>query len=125
MKSSKNRKALIVRGKKLSAWIRAVDGTWKLIATGKPDTPKGRKKAKEFAAALKLKVETERTKQRPIKMNFDITREVFDALCTLRDTGLYGNGRDCASVANELLRRALLDPEIALRWIHTTKLDKR
>ncbi len=34
------------------------------------------------------------------------------ALRKLRDTGLFGNG-DCASVAEELLRRALLDPEIA------------
>jgi hypothetical protein len=49
-------------------------------------------------------------------VNFDVTQEVAAALRALRDTGFFGNGTDCASVAEELLRRALLDPEIAKYW---------
>lgn len=53
---------------------------------------------------------------RCINLSFEITQEVAAALRALRDTGLWGNGGDCASVAEELLRRALLDPEIAAYW---------
>jgi hypothetical protein len=49
-------------------------------------------------------------------VNFDVTQEVAAALRALRDTGFFGNGTDCASVAEELLRRALLDPENAKHW---------
>jgi hypothetical protein len=53
---------------------------------------------------------------RVVNVSFDVTQEVAAALRALRDTGLFGNGCDCASVAEELLRRALLDPEIAKFW---------
>lgn len=60
---------------------------------------------------------------RVINVSFDVTQEVAAALRALRDTGFYGNGTDCASVAEELLRRALLDPEVAShRMIRTTNL---
>jgi len=49
-------------------------------------------------------------------VSFDVTQEVAAALRALRDTGFYGNGVDCASVAEELLRHALLDPEILTHW---------
>lgn len=49
-------------------------------------------------------------------VSFDVTQEVAAALRALRDTGLFGNGIDCASVAEELLRRALLDPAILPYW---------
>lgn len=53
---------------------------------------------------------------RIVNVSFDVTQEVAAALRALRDTGLWGNGVDCASVAEELLRRALLDPEILSHW---------
>ncbi len=53
---------------------------------------------------------------RVVNVNFDISQEVAAALRALRDTGLYGNGCDCASVAEELLRKALLDPEVMKHW---------
>ena len=53
---------------------------------------------------------------RVINVSFHVTQEVAAALRALRDTGLYGNGVDCASVAEELLRRALLDPTIVPYW---------
>jgi hypothetical protein len=53
-------------------------------------------------------------KKRSINVSFDVTQEVAAALRTLRDTGLFGS--DCASVAEELLRHALLDPKIAAYW---------
>lgn len=51
-----------------------------------------------------------------VNISFDVTQEVAAALRALRDTGLFGNGTDCASIAEELLRRALLDPEVAAYW---------
>lgn len=51
-----------------------------------------------------------------INVSFDVTQEVAAALRTLRDTGLFGKGGDCASVAEELLRRALLDAQILPYW---------
>ena len=51
---------------------------------------------------------------RVVNVSFDVTQEVAAALRALRDTGLFGI--DCASVAEELLRHALLDPEIAALW---------
>ena len=53
---------------------------------------------------------------RIVNVSFDVTQEVAAALRALRDTGLFGNGCDSASVAEELLRRALLDPEVAEHW---------
>ena len=53
---------------------------------------------------------------RSINVSFDVTQEVAAALRALRDTGLYGNGVDCSSVAEELLRGALLDPTIFPYW---------
>lgn len=53
---------------------------------------------------------------RDVDVHFKVTKEVFAALFALRDTGLFGDGCDSNSVAEELLRRALLDPEIARYW---------
>ena len=54
-------------------------------------------------------------------VSFDVTQEVAAALRALRDTGLFGNGMDCASIAEELLRRALLDPQVVPYWQKRTK----
>jgi hypothetical protein len=51
-----------------------------------------------------------------VNVNFDVTQEVAAALRALRDTGFFGSGVDCASVAEELLRKALLDPQILPYW---------
>ena len=51
-----------------------------------------------------------------LNVSFDVTQEVAAALNALRATGFYGNGVDCASVAEELLRLALRDPEIVPHW---------
>ena len=51
-----------------------------------------------------------------MKVSFAVTQEVVDALRALRDTGLFGNGLDCESVAEELLRKALLDPNVVPYW---------
>jgi hypothetical protein len=61
----------------------------------------------------------QRMHPRIVNVSFDVTQEVAAALRALRDTGLFGNGCDCASVAEELLRRALLDPEIIKHWRKT------
>lgn len=53
---------------------------------------------------------------RVVNVSFDVTQEVARALRILRDTGLFGNGADCASVAEELLRAALLRPDILHFW---------
>lgn len=53
---------------------------------------------------------------RLVNVSFDVSQEVAAALRALRDTGLFGNGVDCASIAEELLRRALLDPDVAAYW---------
>jgi hypothetical protein len=53
-----------------------------------------------------------------VNVSFDVTQEVAGALRALRDTGLFGGG-DCATVAEELLRRALLDPAVAAYWRRT------
>ena len=51
-----------------------------------------------------------------LNVSFDVTQEVAAALQALRATGLFGNGVDCASIAEELLRKALLDPTIVPYW---------
>jgi len=51
-----------------------------------------------------------------LNVSFDVTQEVAAALQALRATGLFGNGVDCASIAEELLRKALLDPAIVPYW---------
>lgn len=53
---------------------------------------------------------------RIINVSFDVTQEVAAALRALRNTGLFGNGVDCASVAEELLRKALLDRDVLPFW---------
>ncbi len=58
----------------------------------------------------------QRMHPRVVNVSFDVSQEVAAALRTLRDTGFFGNGCDCATVAEELLRRALLDPEVAAHW---------
>lgn len=47
-------------------------------------------------------------------VSFDTTQEVAAALRALRATGLFG--KDCATIAEELLRRALLDPTVQPHW---------
>lgn len=54
---------------------------------------------------------------RIVNVSFDVSQEVAAALRALRGTGLFGNGVDCASVAEELLRRALRDPEVLPYWL--------
>jgi hypothetical protein len=51
-----------------------------------------------------------------VNVSFEVTQEAAAALRALRDTGLFGNGVDCASIAEELLRKALLDPTILPYW---------
>ena len=58
----------------------------------------------------------QRMHPRIVNISFDVTQEVAAALRALRDTGLFGNGVDCASIAEELLRRALLDPQVVAYW---------
>ena len=58
----------------------------------------------------------QRMHPRVVNVSFDVSQEVAAALRVLRDTGFVGNGCDCATVAEELLRRALLDPEVAKHW---------
>lgn len=58
----------------------------------------------------------QRMRPRIVNVSFDVTQEVAAALRALRDTGLFGNGVDCASVAEELLRRVLLDPNLLPHW---------
>ena len=57
-----------------------------------------------------------RLRPRTMKISFDVTQEVVGALRALKDTGLFGNGLDCESVAEELLRKALLDPNVVPYW---------
>jgi hypothetical protein len=68
---------------------------------------------RERQAALK------RLRPRTVQVSFAVTCEVVDALRALRDTGLFGNGQDCESVAEELLRKALLDPHLVPYWRKT------
>jgi len=53
-------------------------------------------------------------RERVVNVNFDVSQPVTKALRALRDTGLFGV--DCASGAEELLRRALLAPDIITFW---------
>jgi hypothetical protein len=58
---------------------------------------------------------TTRASRRFTNVSFDVSLPVAKALRALRDTGFFGTG-DCASVAEELLRRALMEPDIAAVW---------
>ena len=58
----------------------------------------------------------QRMHPRVVNVSFDFTQEVAAALRKLRATGLFGNSVDCSSIAEELLRRSLLDPAIAPFW---------
>lgn len=51
-----------------------------------------------------------------VNVSFDVTQEVAAALRALRGTGFFGNGVDCASVAEELLHKALRDPSVLPYW---------
>ena len=51
-----------------------------------------------------------------LNVSFDVTQEVAAELNALRRTGFFGNGVDCASIAEELLRKALLDPSVLPYW---------
>lgn len=59
-----------------------------------------------------------------LTVSVDVTQEVAAALNALRATGFYGNGVDCASVAEELLRLALRHPEIVPHWHVPGKLER-
>lgn len=91
-----------------------------LVAETVPEIPEGQMKkeydfskgqrgrfAKKFPTLEGRGVQTRHP--RVVNVSFDVTQEVAAALRELRDTGLYGNGVDCTSVAEELLRKALLD----------------
>ena len=56
------------------------------------------------------------TRKKLVNVNFYTTQQVAAALRRLRDTGLFGNGYDCATVAEELLRWALQQPDVAKFW---------
>ena len=62
------------------------------------------------------KRDRDRARTRVVNVSFDVTQEVAAALRALRDTGLFGNGVDCASIAEELLRRALQQPGVIEYW---------
>ena len=70
--------------------------------------------AKTFPTLERHSVQT--MHPRVVNVSFDVTQEVAAVLRSLRDTGLFGNGVDCASVAEELLRKALLAPSILPYW---------
>lgn len=53
---------------------------------------------------------------RTVLVRLKVTPQVHAALIALRNTGLFGDGCDSASVAEELIRRGLLDPTIAPYW---------
>jgi integrase len=53
--------SIIVRGSKLYAKIKAVDGTWNRCATGHDDTPEGRRAVKAWIARTERKIDAERT----------------------------------------------------------------
>ena len=70
-----------------------------------------------FAKQLSLEGKGVQTMHpRVVNVSFNVTQEVAAALRALRATGFFGNGVDCASVAEELLRKALLDPSVLLYW---------
>lgn len=58
----------------------------------------------------------QKMRPRVVDVSFEVTQEVAASLRALRDTGLFGNGVDCASVAEELLRHALRDPAVLPFW---------
>ena len=55
-------------------------------------------------------------REKIMNVNFDTSQNVAAALRALRDTGFFGNGLDGASVAEELLRWALLQPGVVEHW---------
>lgn len=70
-----------------------------------------------FAKHLSLESKGVQTMHpRVVNVSFNVTQEVAAALRSLRATGFLGNGVDCASVAEELLRKALLDPSVLPYW---------
>lgn len=55
-------------------------------------------------------------REKIVNLSFDVSQDVAAALRKLRDTGFFGNGYDCASIAEELLRRTLLSPGVIEHW---------
>lgn len=129
------------RGRKLYLKTKHVNGTWKQIPTHFEDNAAGRAAAAKMLRGLEGKVAAWRADfktaprgrfakkfptlagkgvqsmhPRVVDVSFTVTQEVAAALRTLRDTGLFGNGVDCASVAEELLRKALLDSTVLPFW---------
>ena len=75
--------------------------------------------ARGFFAKKMPKLEgtgVQRMHPRIVNVSFDVSQEVAAALRALRDTGLFGNGVDCATIAEELLRRVLLQPGVIEHW---------
>jgi hypothetical protein len=77
---------------------------------------KGAKRGRCAIPALDGRKGVRQMRPRVVNVSFDVTQEVAAALRALRDTGFFGNGCDCASVAEELLRKALLDPAVVAFW---------
>jgi hypothetical protein len=82
-------------------------------------------KMRKAAARLKLKLAAiafvnsradHLPREKVVDINFTTSLSVARALEALALTGFFGNGRDSASVAEELLRRALLQPGIVEHW---------
>ncbi len=73
---------------------------------------KNTQRGRFYRKGAKVKLPTPRA----VVVRFKITPQVHAALIALRDTGLFGDGCDSASVAEELLRRALLDPQVVAHW---------
>lgn len=73
---------------------------------------KNAQRGRFFRKGAKVRMPTPRV----VDVRFKVTRQVAAALIALRDTGLFGDGCDSASVAEELVRRALRDPEVLPYW---------
>jgi hypothetical protein len=92
----------------------SAEQTRRLIERIGKEAIKERRSAEKFPALEGRGVQS--AHPRIVNISFDVSQEVAAALRALRDTGLFGNGLDCTSVAEELLRKALLNPEILPYW---------
>jgi hypothetical protein len=73
---------------------------------------KNAQRGRFFRKGAKVRMPTPRV----VEVRFKTTKQVHAALMALRNTGFFGDGCDSASVAEELVRRALLDPAILPYW---------
>ena len=53
--------SISVRGRKLYAWMKAVNDEWQRVATGQPDTPDGWRTVEEWIVKTERKIDSERT----------------------------------------------------------------